>query len=198
MTSSEFTSKTADFVTMRGRATKKIDQYDVGGKWKIMHNQQPVTQKLKNSVVVSKKIKVHVQSPDGTLYTINGLRAMDATVADVQKWLSTEIMDLKHPQLTFEGRPLTDNTKTLKECGIKNDATLELDQMMIFVQIDDDEMVDVMVQPSMTLEELKELLQKQHGVSISKKLEYEGTVLRTPLRTLAQYRIPDQADIVVI
>ena len=83
----EFTSQAANFVDNKTKPTSTKNKVkkppQVVGDWTVMYNNKidiegPV------QTTVSKKLKVHVESNDGsTKYTVTGLRAADATIGDM-------------------------------------------------------------------------------------------------------------------
>ena len=66
--------------------------------------------------------------------------------------------------LTYNNRPLDDNRKTLDDYGIQHQDTLDLEPMVIKVRAPDGRVVDLMVDPEDTIDDVKKQVQKKLGI----------------------------------
>jgi len=66
--------------------------------------------------------------------------------------------------LTYKKRPLDNNRKTLEDYGIQHQDTLDLEPMEIKVRAPDGRIVDLMVDPEDTIQDVKKQVQKKLGI----------------------------------
>eukprot|EP00536_Pseudo-nitzschia_multiseries_P009379 jgi/Psemu1/23053/gm1.23053_g len=76
----------------------------------------------------------------------------------------------KHQRLTFQGTLLDDDTSTLKSAGIKHRDTLKLEPMKIKVKALDGRVVDLVVRPKDTIEDVKHQVENELGIPVEDQI----------------------------
>jgi hypothetical protein len=178
-----------------GNMIEKNNRVESPGSWKELYQR---SLKLGIHPTPVQKITVHVETPNDEVFTLTGIHPMD-TIGKIKQRLSTKV-DIPTAQQTLllDGTKLAKNTMTIKETKIKNGCTLELQRMMVFVKISKDKVVKVPTEADMPLWEVQLYLEEKHGIDEDELLGYNGLVLDEPERTLAEYRIRGNAELVVI
>jgi ubiquitin C len=95
----------------------------------------------------------------------------------------------EYQRLSYDGHPLDDNNRTLKDYGIRHQATLELQPTQVTVVTPDGKKLTVDVHPTSTISELKASVEDQEGVPVAdQRLYFNGEELDDP-KTILDYSI---------
>ena len=104
----------------------------------------------------------------------------DDTVEDIKRHIQDKIgMPIKEQYLSHKGKDITDDDDdTMKELGITNGDTIELEGMKINVKTPDGKVVPVRVKPTDTVPDLKKKIKAKTGVPPNDQvLNYKGKEL---------------------
>ena len=199
----------------------KSNKLDVAGSWKMLYKRSGTEGDdvkgpgiLPRSPKPEKKITIHVEGPDGTIYKLDGLKQNVDTVQSIKEELALQCGAPTKQQILFmpgsKDEPLDDPNQTLRDAGIKHNMILQLDiptTMTVYIEIEspDGDMFNIPlenVQPETTIEELQNMLEQESELRPDEdydELEYNGEILNTEgFLTLQDYNIPDQAVIKAI
>ena len=167
--------------------------YDVGGDWKLLYKKPgdgPIGPGItpKASPAPSPKpkknklpppMKIYVRKWDGKRLALENVKPND-TIDDIQNRIEDEhYIPREHQRLRFGSRPLDKPTKTLKDCGIEDSATLDLDPMEIYVKEPlRNKTHTLTVDPYETIDEVKDKVEKQTGIpKEDQRLTFKGQPL---------------------
>jgi len=133
-------------------------------------------------------MKIHVKHWNGTTTTLDV--KPDDTIDDIKTTVEEKLEIPKEQQrLTFEGKPLRKNKKTLEEYKIKNQDTLILEPMQVNVKTPDGKTLTFNVEPTDTIEDVKDKVEEEIGMPVpDQRILFDGEELKdTP--TLEDYNI---------
>ena len=71
----------------------------------------------------------------------------------------------RHQRLAFGGKPLEDDSKSLKDCNIKHKSILDLEPMVVKVNCPDGKQIQLTVDPNDTIDDVKNQIQKKEKIS---------------------------------
>jgi ubiquitin C len=110
-------------------------------------------------------MKINVRTSDGKkIIPIDNVEPTD-TIGDIKKRVfKKEGIPIDDQRLAFHNKPLDDDKRTLKDCGIVHNDTLDLEGMHIFVKENwTDKKFKLFVEPTDTIDSIKDQIQKQEG-----------------------------------
>lgn len=108
-------------------------------------------------------MEVIVKDADGRQFPV--VIQPDDTVDDFKARIEDQEGIPKDDQhLSFQGKPLDKDNKSLRSCGIQHGSVLDLLPMTIKVEIPNGQKVSVPVSPSDTIADIKDKVEKSHGV----------------------------------
>ena len=118
------------------------------------------------------------------------------TIATIKKKLEKKSGTPAREQLlqTNDGDDLDDDSDTLKDLGIKNYATLVMDQFSITVKTPDGEKVKVLCGPREYVRDIKERVEEEAGIASEGQIltKRDGTDLFDDMSTLESYDIKNK------
>jgi len=152
--------------------------YDVGGEWKLLYKKPaaPIGPGIKprESRKVSPPppsppppappMEISVREPYRNKKHVLRVEPTD-TIDEIKDRVEDKTGIPKKDQvLTFDGRPLDNDRKTLDEYGIQHQDTLDLEPMEIKVRTPDGRVVDLIVDPEDTIDDVKKQVKKKLGI----------------------------------
>jgi len=155
--------------------------YDVGGDWKLLYKKPGMENKPigpgispraspRNSPKPRKNrlpppMKIYIRKWDGTRLCLENVKP-DDTVSDIQKRIEDEhFIPREHQRLRFGSRPLDKPKETLKDCGIVDCSTLDLDPMKIHVREPyRNKKHTLNVNPFDTIDQIKDQVEDKTGI----------------------------------
>eukprot|EP00980_Cylindrotheca_fusiformis_P025861 scaffold14741_cov135-Cylindrotheca_fusiformis.AAC.11 len=133
-------------------------------------------------------MQIYVKHWDGTILTLDV--TPNDTIGSVKSTVNEKTkIPKKHQRLTFEGKPLKKDKKTLKENKIKHQDTLILEPMQIHVKTPDGKTLTFQVEPTDTIEDVKQKVEDDIGMPVpDQRMLFEGEELNDPA-TLDDYDV---------
>jgi hypothetical protein len=183
--------------------------YDVGGDWKLLYKKpgadgidlpagpgimprtSPKASPKPKKNRLAPEMKIYIRKWDGTRLCLENVKA-DDTIDSIQKRIQDEhFIPREHQRLRFGSRPLDKPRETLKDCGIVDCATLDLDPMKIYVrQPYRNKKHTLNVSPFDTIDQIKDKVEEKTGVPKKHQiLNFEGQPLDKESKTLENYGI---------
>ncbi|CAJ1937754.1 unnamed protein product [Cylindrotheca closterium] len=124
-------------------------------------------------------LQIQVKLPGGESVDIKV--APDDTVPDIKEILEDDHdFPIEEQELFNNGKALADMYSDLTDCGIQAGDVLELNPppIEIFVQAQDGKKMSMKVMPHITIDQLKQQIQEEHGIQADQlKLEFKGKSL---------------------
>lgn len=120
------------------------------------------------------------------------LAPRQTTIADIQRKIQKKgSIPVSQQRLTFNGKPLSKDGKTLKDCGIVHQSTLYLDPMEITVRTPQGQSIPLEVEPTDTLKDIKKQVKSKTGIPIDEQqFLHNGKELEEdPSKDLTDYGI---------
>ena len=152
--------------------------YDVGGDWKLLYKKpgapigpgmtpraSPAASPKPKKERLPPPMKIYVRKWDGRRLCLENVKP-DDTIYEIQNRIEDEHnIPRRQQRLRFGSRPLDNSKETLKECGIKNCSTLDLDPFNVHVRAPDGRSCTLPVEPDYTIPEIKDLVEKELGIA---------------------------------
>jgi ubiquitin C len=136
---------------------KKSEDLDVAGTWRMLYHRPG-----EDKPPPPKDMKIHVKKPNGEKITL--IVKPENTVDDVKDMVKDRTAIPKDEQrLQHKGQPL-DDKPTLKDYGIQDDDILILEPMEIYVQDPKGRRYTLVVEPTDTIDQIKNKLERQEGI----------------------------------
>ena len=150
-----------------------------------------------HSTVILEPLEIAVRTPQGQLIPLQ-LDPFD-TLQEVKRQVQQKTeLPIEEQRLQKDGKDLMGDTKPLAYHGIQHGDILDLQGMQIYVQDWDGKVSEYDVDPNDTIDDIKDKIQRQKGISKpSQRLSYQGKLLDKDRKTLRDYQIPNQATIVL-
>jgi hypothetical protein len=129
-------------------------------------------------------MRIHVKDWNGKTATYDV--APTDTLSSVKKQVvKRQGIPIKQQRPAFENRPLKDDSQTLKKYGIKHEDTIELLPMEITVTTPDGKSVPLIVNPTDTIEDIKEQVADKENIPVAgQQLTFNGEPLDDDRKTL--------------
>jgi ubiquitin C len=133
-------------------------------------------------------MQIYVKHWDGSTITLDV--TPNDTLGSVKSTVNEKTgVPKKQQRLTFEGKPLKKDKKTLKDYKIKNQDTLILEPMQVNVKTPDGKTLSFQVEPTDTIEDVKKKVEDEIGMPVpDQRMLFEGEELNDPA-TLDDYNI---------
>jgi len=141
-----------------------------------------------NTLDLKPAMKIHVKHWDGTKLTLDV--KPDDTLDSVKETVNEELGIPKPQQrLTFDGKPLRKDSKTLEEYKIQDQDTLHLEPMEVHVKTPDGKTLTFRVEPTDTIEDVKDKVEEKIGLPVpDQRMLFDGEELKND-PTLEDYDI---------
>lgn len=136
-------------------------------------------------------MKIFVRCSNGSVFPLVDVKPED-TIDDIQDRIEQDYsIPRKQQLLRFGSQPLSDPDLTLKQCDIKDQSTLDLDPMQIFVREPISKKKHTLtVDPTDTIDEVKDKVLVETGIpKDNQRLAFNGRPLDRDARTLEDYDI---------
>jgi len=121
-----------------------------------------------NGIINLEPMKIFVRDEKGKKYP-QKVHPTDTIESIKEKIENDTGISPKDQRLTFGGKPLHDNQKTLRDCGIKHKSTLDLEPMKIHVNTPNGEKITLDVSPDDTIDDIKEKVRDKTGIPIDEQ-----------------------------
>lgn len=133
-------------------------------------------------------MQIYVKHWDGTTITLDV--TPNDTLGSVKSTVNEKTgIPKKQQRLTFDDKPLKKDKKTLQDYNIKHQDTLVLEPMQIHVKTPDGKTLTFQVEPTDTIEDVKQKVEDEIGMPIpDQRMQFEGEELNDPA-TLDDYNI---------
>lgn len=151
--------------------------YDVGGDWKLLYKKpgarigpgmspraSPAPSPKPKKTRLPPPMKIYIRKWDGTRLCLENIKP-DDTIYEIQNRIEDEHnIPRRQQRLRFGSRPLDNSKETLKDCGIVDCSTLDLDPFNVHVRAPDGRKCTLPVEPDYTIPEIKDLVEKELGI----------------------------------
>ncbi len=180
--------------------------YDVGGDWKLLYKKpgddkpigpgispraSPISSPKPKRSMLPPPMKIYIRKWDGTRLCLENVKP-DDTIDDIQERIEDEhYIPKENQRLRFGSRPLDKPKETLKDCGIVDCATLDLDPMQIHVREPIRKKKHTLnVNPTDTIDQVKDKIEDKTGIPKKDQiLDFDGRPLDKDHETLEDYGI---------
>ena len=124
------------------------------------------------------EMEIYVAEPNGKVHTLSNVHPA-MTIDEVKDMVKRKTKIPKDQQrLTFGGKPLSNDNKTLKDCNIKHKSTLNLEPMQVHVQTPEGKKITLTVTPDDKPKDLKALILEKTNIPIDEqRLEFNSKPL---------------------